>query len=68
MKEEPEGIQPTRPMSTYLFFSNETIPKLKAEEGIAHKDAMSAAGKRWNALTEEEKEPYNKMHEEAVQR
>jgi hypothetical protein len=44
------------------------IPKLKAEEGIAHKDAMAAAGKRWGELTEEQKKPYEKKHEEDVKR
>jgi hypothetical protein len=44
------------------------VPKLKAEKGIAHKDAMGEAGKLWNEMTDAQKEPYNKKHEADVAR
>lgn len=31
------------------------VPKIKKDEGLAHKDAMSRAGELWGKLTEEEK-------------
>lgn len=68
-EEEDDGkLKPSRPNSAYIFFSTEIIPKLKKDEGIAHKDAMSKAGALWNELTEEKKAPYNKMHDEDVKR
>lgn len=68
-KEEDDGaLKPTRALSAYIFYSNVTIPKLKADEGLSHKDAMGKAGKLWNDLSEEAKKPYNKLHEEDVVR
>lgn len=67
--EEDDGkLKPTRPNSAYIFYSLEAIPKLKKEEGVAHKDAMSKAGALWNELSEEKKAPYVKKHEEDVKR
>lgn len=68
-KEDDDGaLKPTRALSAYIIFSNETIPKLKAEKGIAHKDAMGEAGKIWATMTDAEKEPFNKKHEKDVER
>ena len=68
-EEEDDGkLKPSRPSSAYIFYSQEMINKLKKEEGVAHKDAMAKAGELWNALTEEKKVPYNKLHEEDVKR
>jgi len=68
-EEEDDGkLKPTRPTAAYIFFSTEMVPKLKKDEGIAHRDAMSKAGALWNELTEEKKAPYNKMHDEDVKR
>jgi hypothetical protein len=44
------------------------VPKIKKDEGLAHKDAMSRAGELWGKLTEEEKKPYNKLHDQDVTR
>jgi hypothetical protein len=35
---------------------------------MAAKDAMAEAGKRWKQLTEQEKAPYQKKHEEDAKR
>lgn len=67
-KEDPNVVKPTRAISSYIFFSNETIPKLKEEKKIAHKDAMGEAGKIWNKMSDDEKKPFDKMHEEDVKR
>ena len=70
MKEEEDdkSKKPTRPISAYIYFSNHTVPKLKADEGISHKDAMKRAGSIWGELTDEEKKPFNKMHDDDVKR
>ena len=61
-------MKPTRACSAYIYFSGEMIPKLKADEGVAHKDAMARAGKLWNELSEDKRGPYNKMHDDDVKR
>lgn len=57
-------MKPSRALSAYIYYSNATIPKLKEKEGLSHKDAMGKAGKLWNELSDKDKEPYNKLHEE----
>jgi len=44
------------------------VPKIKKDEGLAHKDAMSRAGELWHKMSEEEKKPYNKLHDQDVTR
>ena len=61
-------LKPTRAISAYIYYSNETIPKLKKDEGIAHKDAMGKAGALWNELSEESKKPFQKLHDADVVR
>lgn len=67
-EEEYQGAHPTRALSAYIFFSNEMIPKLKKEEGVPHKDAMSRAGEEWRKIDAKAKEKYDKMHDEDVKR
>lgn len=43
---EDNTMKPTRALSAYIFYSNETVPKLK-KEGIDHRAAMSKAGELW---------------------
>jgi structure-specific recognition protein 1 len=66
-KEEDVG-KPTRALSAYIYFSNETVPKLKQDEGIAHKDAMGKAGQIWNTLTDDKKKKFDELHDADVQR
>ena len=68
VEKEDEAGKPTRALSAYIFYSNETIPKLKAEEGIAHKDAMGKAGQIWNTLSDDKKQKYNDLHDADVKR
>ena len=71
-KEEEEdvatGLQPTRALNPYMFFSNEMVPKIKADEGLAHKDAMSRAGQLWGQMNDDEKKPYVEKHDKDVKR
>jgi hypothetical protein len=68
-KEEDDGVlKPTRAISAYIFFSNKMVPKIKEEEKVSHKEAMSKAGQMWNELSEEKKAPFNKEHDEDVKR
>ncbi len=65
---DEDVVKPTRAIAAYIFYTTEMVPKIKADEGIAHKDAMAKAGKLWNDLSEEKKAPYNKKHDEDVKR
>ena len=51
-----------RPLSAYIFFSNEMVPKVKAEEGISHREAMSRAGELWGKLSDADKKKYDEMN------
>ena len=59
---EDNTMKPTRALSAYIFYSNETVPKLK-KEGIDHRAAMSKAGELWGKLTDAEKKKFNDLHE-----
>ena len=50
--EEPKGLQPTRPLTSYIFFSNEEVPKVVTSQGCSHKEAMKIVGAKWGTLTE----------------
>lgn len=63
-EEEPEGIKPSRAISAYIFFSNEMVPKIKKDEGVDHKTAMSRAGAIWGTLSDADKQKYDKLHDE----
>lgn len=67
-KPEQDVIKPTRAISAYIYFSNDIVPKLKAKEGLSHKDAMGRAGKLWGEMSQKEKEPYEKMNKDDVAR
>lgn len=56
---ENDAYKPSRPIGSYFWFNMETIPQIKKDEGLAHKDAMKKAGAMWSSLTDEEKQPYN---------
>ena len=66
--EEPKGLQPTRPLTSYIFFSNQELPKVVTAQGVSHKEAMKVVGAMWGNLTEEQKAPYAKKHEEDKRR
>jgi hypothetical protein len=55
---EEKAAKPTRALSSYIFFSNEMVPKVKAEEGVQHKDAMKRCGEIWATYGDEEKKKY----------
>jgi hypothetical protein len=62
--EKPEGLQPTRPLTGYIFFSNEEVPRFVTSQGCSHKEAMKLAGAKWGELTAEQKAPYQKKYEQ----
>ena len=58
-----EGVvKPKRPLSTYLYFAQETITKLKKDEGMDHKTAFSKAGELWQALPAEKRGKWEKLN------
>jgi len=64
VKVEDNTVKPTKPLSAYIFFSTQEVPKIVKEQQIPHKDAMKVAGANWGKLTEEEKAPFLKKHED----
>ncbi len=55
------GIQPKRPLSCYMIFNSENFAKIKeGHPDMSATDVIRETGKRWGALTEKEKVPYQK--------
>lgn len=53
---------PKKPLSGFMFFSKERRLTLKEEQpGLKIIDASKVIGKEWNALDNEQKEPYAKQ-------
>jgi hypothetical protein len=44
---DANAVHPKRPVSSYFYFANEYVPKLKLEKEITHKNATSEAGAAW---------------------
>jgi len=62
-KVKPEGPKPKKAISAYFFYTKVAVPKIKQEfDNMSQAQAMKEAGRRWNELTEKEKEPYEKQH------
>ena len=55
---------PKRPLSAYIFFCNDKREEISTE-GFKGKELMKEMGRRWKALEEEEKKPYNQASEDA---
>jgi hypothetical protein len=47
--------------AAYVFFATEHGAMLRKEKNFSVVDSMKASGSAWNALSEAEKEKYNKM-------
>ena len=62
-KIEDDVVKPTRALGSYIYFSNDNLQKIKARDNCDHKEAMRKAGAEWNAMSEEEKSPYEKLHQ-----
>lgn len=60
-KKDPNA--PKRAMSAYMFFAQKERPLVKSEnEGISFVETTKELGRRWKALTDEEKRPYEEMN------
>jgi high mobility group protein B3 len=63
-KSKKERTGPKRPMSAYLYFCQESREAVKTEfPEMKGKEVTSELGKRWSALSESEKKPYEQKHE-----
>ena len=67
-EEVDRTMKPTRPIAAYIYYTLEAVPKIKADEGIPHKDAMGRAGALWKELSDEQKKKFHKKHDEDVAR
>lgn len=65
-KQAKDPNKPKRAQSAYFFFLADFRVKNKAKftHDGGHKDLIRAAGEAWNKLTDDEKKPYQKMHQE----
>lgn len=57
-----DQLKPTKPISAYIYFAVENIPKIKKELGVDQKAAMAEAGARWRKILPAERELYDKKH------
>ena len=55
-------------IGTYIYFNTATTKRLKEEEGLSHKEAFAKAGQLWQTATEEQKKPFEELHQEDVKR
>ena len=55
---EEEKMKPSGPMSAYLYYTTELIPKLKAERSCTHQEAFKLAASQWKELSDKDKSPY----------
>jgi hypothetical protein len=61
--------RPKRPRTAYLYFSQEVVAGMRAERpSTSPTEILREAGRRWHALSAEEREPYNESHREDVER
>jgi hypothetical protein len=64
-KSDDDVMKPPRPISAYLYYQNDNIPKIKQEQGLSQKDAMTASAALWHTLSKEERAPYDEKAEES---
>jgi hypothetical protein len=63
--EEKSKKRPPQAKSSYMFFVEAMRPTLVAENPKASTiDIAKLCGERWNALGDEGKKPYNKLHQD----
>ena len=51
-------LQPKRPKSAYIFYVSEKVGPLMTEKKIKCTEAMKMVSVMWNALSEQEKKPF----------
>ncbi|KAL6120465.1 hypothetical protein NUSPORA_02805 [Nucleospora cyclopteri] len=59
---------PKKPLSTYMFFANETRQRSEDIKGMMVTEQAKVIGARWKELGKEDKEPYEKMAKEDKER
>lgn len=64
VESEPEDLQPKRVMSAYMFFNTKfsaQIRESKPGETLSMGVVSKAVSEKWNAMTEEEKAPFEQL-------
>lgn len=56
-----DAVLPKKSMSSYLYFTQEQVNKIKEKEKCTHLDAMRKAGEIWNKMMDKEKKKYGDM-------
>lgn len=66
---KPKKTSKPRAANAFMRFSKEQRPHVKTEEpDLAPKDILRSLGKRWQALSEDDKLPYQEAYELAKQK
>lgn len=66
---DKDATQPKRPMSGFFFFSMQNQANLKQQNpDIKITERAKLNGEQWNKMTEVEKQPYQKLHDQDVVR
>lgn len=64
MDKSEDKIKPPHAIPAYIYFSTATVPRIKAERGCTHAEAMGLAGAEWKQLSEEAKAPFVQKNKE----
>lgn len=68
-RREGSRPRPKRPLTAYMLYSRATLPHVRERNpGISGVDALCEIGRGWKKLSKEEREPYQKLHEEDRER
>jgi len=69
-KQVPEGtILPKKALSAYSFFQSSQLKSIKEKEKLeTFGEVQKRSGEIWNALSTQQKKPYEKLHQEDVER
>lgn len=65
-KKESDPNKPKRPVTAFLLYSNDELPKLREKlkgQGVSHRDMMVKLGAMWTALPVEQKQKYIELGE-----
>lgn len=52
---------PKKPLSSYLYFTQHNVNKIKEKEECTHPMAMKKAGEQWGVMSDKDKKKYNDM-------
>lgn len=68
-EEKPDVTMPKKPNSSYMCFSIKSWPEMKAQHpNLAITELTKKVAERWGKMSEKDKQPYVKLHQESQAR